>query len=54
MQKNARDARYRHQSLGVIDSNQNVVGRLSQVNIMHALEPRYSELSNRAGSAGRC
>lgn len=38
------DAPYRHQSLVVIDSNQHVVGRLSQVDMMHALEPRYSEL----------
>lgn len=35
------DAPYRHQSLVVIDSNQHVVGRLSQVDMMHALEPGY-------------
>ena len=38
------DVPYRHQSLVVIDSNQHVVGRLSQVDMMHALEPRYSEI----------
>ena len=35
---------YRHQSIVVIDDNQHVVGRLSQVDIMRALEPRYCEL----------
>lgn len=38
------DAPYRHQSLVVIDSNQHVVGRLSQVDMMHALEPGYSKI----------
>lgn len=33
------EAPYRHQSLVAIDSNQHVVGRLSQVDMMHALEP---------------
>jgi len=37
-------APYRHQSLVVVDSNQHVVGRLSQVDMMHALEPRYNEI----------
>lgn len=37
---------YRHQSLVVIDANRHVVGRLSQVDIMHAMEPRYSELGD--------
>lgn len=37
-------APYRHHSLVVIDSNRHVVGRLSQVDMMHALEPRYNEL----------
>jgi len=35
---------YRHQSLVVIDDNRHVVGRLSQVDIMRAMEPRYGEL----------
>jgi CBS-domain-containing membrane protein len=38
------DAPYRHQSLVVVDSKQHVVGRLSQVDMMRALEPRYNEL----------
>jgi len=37
---------YRHQSLVVIDADRHVVGRLSQVDIMHAMEPRYTELGD--------
>lgn len=40
------DAPYRHQSLVVIDDNRHVVGRLSQVDMMHALEPGYSEITD--------
>ena len=39
-----KDGPYRHQSIVVIDDNHHVVGRLSQVDIMRALEPRYREL----------
>lgn len=39
------DGPYRHQSLVVIDDNQHVVGRLSQIDIMRALEPRYLDLN---------
>lgn len=37
---------YRHQSLIVLDADRKVVGRLSQVDIMRALEPRYLELGD--------
>lgn len=37
---------YRHQSLVVIDSNNHVIGRLSQVDMMRAMEPRYHKLGN--------
>jgi CBS-domain-containing membrane protein len=40
------DRPYRHHSLVVIDANRHVVGRLSQIDIMHAMEPRYSELGD--------
>jgi CBS-domain-containing membrane protein len=38
------DAPYRHLSLIVIDDNNHVVGRLSQVDMMRALEPKYKEI----------
>lgn len=37
------DAPYRNQSLMVIDSNRHAVERLSQVDMMHSLEPDYFE-----------
>jgi CBS-domain-containing membrane protein len=40
------DKPYRHHSLVVIDANRHAVGRLSQIDIMHALEPRYGELGD--------
>ncbi len=40
------DKPYRHHSLVVIDANRHVMGRLSQIDIMHALEPRYGELGD--------
>jgi len=45
---------YRHQSLVVVDSSQHVVGRISQIDIMRALEPKYKELgdSQKLGLSG--
>jgi CBS-domain-containing membrane protein len=43
-QKRHGDSPYRHQSLVVLNSEQHVVGRLSQVDMMRALEPGYSRL----------
>jgi CBS domain-containing protein len=37
---------YRHQSLVVINALRHVVGRLSQVDIMRAMEPRYNDLGD--------
>ena len=42
------DGPYRHQSLVVVDANQHVVGRISQIDIMRALEPRYKDIGNMA------
>jgi hypothetical protein len=41
------NAPYRHHSLVVINDDQHVVGRLSQVDMMRALEPRYNELGEK-------
>jgi len=38
------DGPYRHRSLVVIDDNKQAVGRVSQIDIMRALEPRYAEV----------
>lgn len=37
---------YRHRSLVVLDANRKAVGRVSQIDIIRALEPRYAELDN--------
>jgi len=41
-----KDGPYRHQSLVVVDANQHVLGRLSQIDIMRALEPRYKKIGD--------
>ena len=45
---------YRHQSLIVVDYDQHVVGRISQIDIMRALEPKYKEMgdSKKLGLSG--
>lgn len=40
------DSPYRHHSLVVINHENHAVGRLSQVDIMRAMEPRYCKLGN--------
>ena len=40
------DGPYRHRSLVVIDDAQRAVGRVSQIDIMRALEPRYAEIGD--------
>jgi CBS domain-containing protein len=37
---------YRHRSLVVIDDNRHAVGRVSQIDIMRALEPGYAEVGD--------
>lgn len=37
---------YRHQSLVVIDDKKHAVGRVSQIDIMRALEPGYTEVGD--------
>jgi CBS domain-containing protein len=40
------EAPYRHRSLVVVDDKNYVVGRISQIDIMRALEPKYSEIGD--------
>lgn len=40
------DRPYRHRSLVVIDENKQAVGRVSQIDIIRALEPRYAEVGD--------
>ncbi len=36
--------RYRHRAILVFDKNQKIVGKISQVDALEALEPKYAEL----------
>lgn len=38
--------RYRHRAILVIDKNKNVVGKLSQLDILRSLEPKYEGLKS--------
>lgn len=40
-QKRFDDERYRHRAILVLDNSGNVVGKLSQLDVLKALEPRY-------------
>ncbi len=42
------DGPYRHASLLVIDAEKRAIGRVSQIDIMRALEPRYAEVGESA------
>ncbi len=37
---------YRHRAILVLDKNQNVVGKISQLDILQALEPKYQDVGN--------
>ncbi len=44
--------RYRHRAILVLDTSDKVVGKLSQLDVLRALEPKYKELQE-SGSAER-
>jgi len=43
--------RYRHRAIIVLDENRKIVGKLSQHDVIEALEPDYRELKRAAGEA---
>lgn len=42
--------RYRHRAILVLDKNDRVVGKLSQMDVLRALEPKYQDMIEGAGS----
>jgi CBS domain-containing protein len=42
--------RYHHRAILVLDKNGNVVGKLSQLDVLRALEPKYQEMIEGKGS----
>lgn len=43
--------RYRHRAILVLDKNNHVIGKISQHDVIKALEPLYQKLSSREGGA---
>lgn len=43
--------RYRHRALLVLDTNQQVIGKISQLDVLKALEPKYEQMLGREGMA---
>ena len=44
---------YRHRAILVLDKNKNVVGKISQLDVLQALEPKYQDMGDmRAMSRG--
>jgi len=42
--------RYRHRAILILDKNRNVVGKLSQLDVLKALEPKYQDMLEGRGS----
>lgn len=43
--------RYRHRAILVLDDNGHVIGKISQLDVLRALEPKYDEMLDRQGTA---
>jgi len=41
--------RYRHRALLVLNANQRVIGKISQLDVLKALEPKYEQVMGRKG-----
>jgi CBS domain-containing protein len=44
-------SRYRHRAILIYDKNRHITGKVSQNDILRALEPKYDEIGNRRGIA---
>jgi CBS domain-containing protein len=42
--------RYRHRAILILDKDNNVIGKLSQLDVLRALEPKYQEMIEGKGS----
>ncbi len=45
-----RHTRYRHRAILILDKDGNVVGKLSQLDVLRALEPKYQDMIQGEGS----
>ena len=51
-QQNFRQDRYPHRAVLVYDNNKKIVGKLGQLDVLKALEPKYFEMQDRHGMSG--
>ena len=51
-QKNFSKDRYKHRGVLVYDKNKKIIGKLGQLDILKALEPKYYEMQDRQGMKG--
>ena len=49
MQKKFDQTRYRHRAILIYDENRHITGKISQLDIIRSLEPKYDEIGNRRG-----
>lgn len=50
-QKNFDQTKYRHRAVLIYDSNRHITGKISQLDILRALEPKYDEMREKRGIA---
>jgi len=48
-QKKFDQTRYRHRAILIYDENKRITGKVSQLDILRALEPKYDEIGNQRG-----
>jgi CBS domain-containing protein len=48
-QKNFRESPYKHRAVLVYDKNKKIIGKLGQLDVLKALEPKYYEMQGREG-----
>ncbi len=51
-QKNFKPDRYPHRAVLVFDKNNKIIGKLGQLDILKALEPKYFDMQDRPGMKG--
>ncbi len=53
VQQGYNKSRYPHRAILVYDENGNIVGKISQLDILRALEPQYDQMVEKGGSLAR-
>ncbi len=46
------DTKYAHRAIIILDKNNKVVGKISQLDVLRSLEPKYNEMLDRSGLKG--